>query len=334
METHTISPVTHLRGHKAPVLCLRHAASTSLGNSVLASGSEDKTCRVWDLRQARAVKGIQNLDDAVSSVAFASGDANAPELYLAVGTKVLAYDLRNTSMILSENARSFEFSKDEINHIDINAKGTFLATADDEGEIKIVDLQSHKIHKKMYKKHANIAMSVAFHPQKSWEVWSGGLDCKLFTWDFSMGKLKNVFDTVIPDGGAMFNPPFVHSLTIGASCGTVAAGLGDGSLMLVTGAKAKQQVTRIPDAHTNLVNCLSFITRGRLLTGSANGQVGLWDTNTKSSEPLARYQLDSADLTRLNWLETYAVDDTQYVAAAGIGSSPEQGALCIYSIQQ
>lgn len=60
----------------------------------------------------------------------------------------------------------------------VNRKGTFLAAADDSGEVKIVDLATGSVFKTLRGVHTNICSGVQFHPKKSWEVVTGGLDAK------------------------------------------------------------------------------------------------------------------------------------------------------------
>ncbi|KAI9243614.1 WD40-repeat-containing domain protein [Phascolomyces articulosus] len=349
MEKTPLTPSTRLNGHKGAVLCAKYSEDSPLGPNILASGSEDQTCRLWDLRQMRVAKGIQKFDDAVSSVAF----GQKSELYLSVGTKIYTYDLRQDGMIISEPVQQYEFSQDEINNIDIHPNGKYLATADDQGEIKVIDLKRHKLYKKLVKKHNNISMAVRFRPKKPWEVWSGGLDCRLFQWDFSRGTPLNGYDTNAsePSSTQMFNPPFVYSIDISFSGQWVAAGLGDCSIQIlgeVGGSKKKKKQTchaRLMDAHTNLVNCLSFLpsqgdssSSEQLLSGSANGILARWELDEEqilandTLGPKATYQLDNS-MARLNWIESCGIEsDSHRIVAAGVGNQENQGILNIYSI--
>ncbi|ORZ08317.1 WD40-repeat-containing domain protein, partial [Absidia repens] len=333
--TSTLQPSAELKGHQKPVLCVKYAQNTFLGEHILASGSEDNTCRIWDLRTQQVVKGIKGLQDPVSSVAFAP-TSDSSLFYLSSGKKVLVYDLRNTGMIVSETCREYEFSGDEINSIDINQKQSFLATGDDNGEVKIVDLVNHKIYKKLNKKHRNV-------------IWSGGLDCKVHQWDFSKGKLLDIYDTAPsePSSTQMFNPPFVYTIENSMDGNWVAAGLGDASIQI------DPVVSRLEDGHSNMVNCLSFLPGGDesqeplLLSGSVNGSLALWRlplhsaTNqvkaptmtAPSDQPISKYQLD-ASVVRLNQLETYTMDGkTTTLAAAAVGGvDGNGGVLNLYSL--
>ncbi|KAI8148731.1 WD40-repeat-containing domain protein [Fennellomyces sp. T-0311] len=343
MQPTPLTPSAQLTGHKGAVLCTKYAGEATLGPEILASGSEDQTCRLWDLRQMRVIKGIQKLNDAVSGIAF----GQKSEMYLAVGTKVYTYDLRNDAMILTEPVREYGLNEDEINSIDIHPNGKYLATADDQGEVKVIDLDQHKLYKKLAKKHGNICMAARFRAKKPWEVWSGGLDCRLFQWDFSRGTPLNGYDTNSEEGSSaqMFNPPFVYAIETSPSGRWVAAGLGDCSVQILgeVGSKKKKQAchTRLMDAHTNLVNCLTFLPSQQsieqLLSGSANGTLARWELNEEqvtandTMEATATYQLDNS-IARLNWIETCGGIDNGYrVAAAGVGHQ-SQGILNIYSI--
>ncbi|KAG0168267.1 WD repeat-containing protein 53 [Apophysomyces sp. BC1021] len=210
-----------------------------------------------------------------------------------------------------------------------------------------VDLETHKIHKQIAKKHKSICMAVRFRSKKPWEVWSGGLDSRLFQWDFSRGMPSDVFDMNErdPSPTQMFNPPFVYALEISADGKWIAAGLGDSTIQVLSQESSKKRSKkdepinlRLENGHNAMVNCLSFLpsTEGyplRLLSGSANGSVALWNLSTEGNCELAQtYKLD-ASVGRLNWLKTFALDESNiHVAAAGVGSTADKGALNIYTL--
>ena len=153
-----------LKGHQKAVLCLDHSSSssasgsttgTSVGPSLLLSGSEDGTCRLWDLRTGRTASCIKCSSAAangatggsvsasppseVLSVAFGPswenesdhGDdaASKPQsafarefsVYVSVENRVYGYDLRKaTSPIVTEpsvDLSAFLEAPDEVNQI-------------------------------------------------------------------------------------------------------------------------------------------------------------------------------------------------------------------------
>ncbi|CAO3610269.1 unnamed protein product [Cunninghamella echinulata] len=349
MPVNILQPHIQLKGHTAPILCVKHAKDSFLGNNILASGSEDSTCRLWDLRTNHVIKGIKNLQEPVSSVSFAS-NKDSSLFYLSSGNKVFTYDLRNTSIILTESIREYRFSSDEINSIDVNKDQTFLTTADDNGEVKVVDLQNHKIYKKLTKKHKNICMSSKFNTQKAWEVWSGGMDSKVYRWDFSKGSLIDIFDMASEQPSSssqMFNPPFVYTLSTSPDGKWLIAGLGDTSLQLFDLTKTKKKgddplSIKLEDGHSNMVNCLSFLSSTkeyplRIISGSANGGLSLWQLTKKQLfsdvkiEPYQKYQLDTS-VVRLNSIEVLDLNDATQIAVGAVGPNSHPGTLNIYNI--
>ncbi|KAG2177639.1 hypothetical protein INT44_008153 [Umbelopsis vinacea] len=331
------TPLQQLKGHKRSVICLDYSSRSFIGGNLLASGSEDETCRIWDVRTGKAVKAFAKQGAAVSSVRFAS-KASISQFYMAVGSKVLVYDMRNSDMILSEASKEYEFSEDEINTIDINEKNSFLCTADDRGEVKVIDLESHKLYKQFRSKHKNLCMAACFRPKKPWELWSGGMDNTICQWDISRGSMVTSYDTNQTDPSAhqMVNPPFVYSLRISHDGTWVAAGLGDGSVQVLKLEPKSKKVSlkRLNDAHGTLVNSLAYVnpsTEPLLWSGSANGQLALW--NLDSLETEAPIQQSKMAIAKLNCIEALNIDQSQILAAAGVTSNNE-GALHLYDTSQ
>ncbi|GAN07531.1 conserved hypothetical protein [Mucor ambiguus] len=316
MSIKSIHPLHSLKGHQAPVLTVEYAKESFLGQDLLASGSEDNTCRVWDLKSKKVLKGIKNLD--------------AP---------VLIYDLRSEDTIITEPIQVYEFSNDEINSIDINENNKFLVTADDEGVVNIVDLGTHKIYKKTSKKHNSICMSAKFRAKKPWEVWSGGMDSKIYEWDFSRGLPTNIYDMTPkePSATQMFNPPFVYKITTSPDGEWVAASLGDSTIQLIAPPNKKHKKhlreIRLEDGHNSMVNCLSFLTgdKSLLISGAANGRVTIWDHNNEKTPLVGMFQLNDG-LGKLNNLKAFDMDGALYIATAGT-SKCNDGALQIYQLE-
>jgi WD repeat-containing protein 53 len=175
-----------LKGHQGSVLCLDHSSSSCTGSSTsrhqqssptaasLLSGSEDGTCRVWDLRASCRASLCIKCPGEVLSVAFGppptttrhhnastldpSPFAREYSVYTAVENNVYGYDLRNiTSPIITDSSIDFSFlgAPDEINQIAFsprrnlptdrrkdsrnNSSVTYLAAADDSGTVRVTD---------------------------------------------------------------------------------------------------------------------------------------------------------------------------------------------------
>ncbi|KAF2309561.1 hypothetical protein GH714_003822 [Hevea brasiliensis] len=92
--------------------------------------------------------------------------------------------------------QSYNYNKEEINQIACNSKSTFLASADDSGDVKGILTTSTIL-----------------------AVITGGLDSKLVMWDFSNGRPIKIVDFGLPEmkGSSMaqcFNPAFVHAIAV------------------------------------------------------------------------------------------------------------------------
>ncbi|KAL3688876.1 hypothetical protein R1sor_015185 [Riccia sorocarpa] len=239
-----------LRGHNASVLCC--TTSSTSPDSVFSS-SEDGSLRVFDLRTKSCVSSLQiSKEEAVTSICLKPGDDN--QLYAAAGSVIHCLDLRLGSS--GRELQTYNFSTDEINQVAVNHKATYLAAADDSGEIKVIDLSSQKLHKTLRGGHTNICSAVQFHAQRPWEVISGGLDSKIVKWDFSKGRQLTTVQPVLPSGdnpGPMCNPPFVHAMATpygdcsGEMGRSVAVARGDGAVEIYDSGFDSKKATRVKD---------------------------------------------------------------------------------------
>ncbi|KAG1330225.1 putative WD repeat-containing protein 53 [Cocos nucifera] len=118
---------------------------------------------------------------------------------------------------------TYNYNKDEINQIAYSSKSNFLATADDSGDVKIIDTSQQCLYKTLRAVHTSICSSVQFLSWKPWAAITGGLDSKLAMWDFSKGRPSNVIDYGMPEVdstvscgnvGQCLNPAFVHSIAV------------------------------------------------------------------------------------------------------------------------
>ncbi|ORX46649.1 WD40 repeat-like protein [Piromyces finnis] len=283
-------PYKVLKGHKETVTCL----SLSPSGNLLVSGSQDATVRIWDLKSGRVIKAIKDCfvndegeKSEISSVCFSTQNEN--DLYVASNHRVYYFDLTDSAMIITKENNIYDFNLDEINDVKVNDRGNFLAACDDFGAIYIVDLETKKIIKKPHIGHDNICTCVEFRPKNRWEVWSGGMDCKLFRWDISRGVPTRNYNMLNKKPSSnnvqMINPPFVHKIAISSDGHTVAAGLGDGSIQFlkqvkIGGNKKKAKMEwetlwRVDDSHSWVVADLVFINPTTLVSGANDGKINL-----------------------------------------------------------
>ncbi|KAG6549191.1 hypothetical protein Mapa_009177 [Marchantia paleacea] len=204
-----MKPVFKLKAHTGSVLCCDFPPTSP--DSVISSSEDGSVC-VFDLRSKSCVVTLNiSSGEAVTSICLKHGDDS--QLYCAAGNGVHSFDVRLGSS--GRELQKYDYNTDEINQVALNKKATYLAAADDSGEIKVIDLNNNKLCKTLRGVHTSICSAVQFHPQKPWEVISGGLDSKIVKWDISKGRqLKIVYPDFLSSNsvGQVCNPPFVHAL--------------------------------------------------------------------------------------------------------------------------
>ncbi|KAK6283965.1 hypothetical protein POUND7_002917 [Theobroma cacao] len=218
-----------LKGHKATATC----CIASRDRPGLVATSAEDGCVCWFDMRCKDVQFVMEVsNEPISSLCFNSGNENV--IYVSTGKEVKCFDVH----MLSENSwkplESYNYNKEEINQVTCNSKSSFLASADDGGEIKIIDIRQQCVFKTLRNGHTSVSLlfkalailycpsayngmnvlvvsqqnflslylicsSVQFIPWRPWEVITGGLDTKLITWDFSKGRPSKIVDLGLPD---------------------------------------------------------------------------------------------------------------------------------------
>ncbi|KAI9076432.1 hypothetical protein K1719_041579 [Acacia pycnantha] len=212
-----------LKGHKDSATCC--IASSTRPDFVVTSGEDGRLC--WfDLRCREAQLVMDVSEEPISSICFRPDKGvhgqgwarNEDIIYVSSGKEVKCFDVNLATSW--KPLESYNYNKEDINQIVCNSKSSFLAAADDSGDVKIIDIRQQCLYKTLRSGHTSICSSVQFLPWRSWEVISGGLDSKLLMWDFSKGRSYEVMDFGLPDVtsssslGQCLNPAFVHAIAV------------------------------------------------------------------------------------------------------------------------
>ncbi|XP_077740376.1 WD repeat-containing protein 53 isoform X1 [Canis aureus] len=264
-------------GHSSPILCLNASQE-----GLVASGAEGGDLMAWGedgtpLGHTR----FQGADD-VTSILFSPSCPT--KLYASHGETISLLDVRS----LKGSLDHFHVNEEEINCLSLNETENLLASADDSGAIKILDLENKKVSRSL-KRHSNICSSVAFRPQRPQSLVSCGLDMQVMLWNLQ--KARPVWITNLQEDeaeemespqspGQLLNPALAHSVSV-ASCGNIfSCGAEDGKVRIfrVTGVKCEQELGF--KGHTLGVSQVCFLPESYLLlTGGNDGKIMLWDVS-------------------------------------------------------
>jgi len=218
--------------------------------------------------------------------------------------------MRRPELVLRQTSAVFEHNKDEINQMCVSPEDNFLASCDDTGSIKVIDVEKGKLTT-VLSKHSNICSSVKFRPTKPNQLLSGGLDCTIRQWNWKQGTLMrtyNIFRNV--NSMQIVNPPHVHSIDISPDGDCVVAGVGDGSLSIID--VLRDVDLELPEAHLACVSQVRFplFAPGHIVSGSNDERLKLWKLNTKKFNKHGEI-IDDITLaltidqkSKINWLAT------------------------------
>ncbi|XP_038201830.1 WD repeat-containing protein 53 [Arvicola amphibius] len=264
-------------GHSSSVLCLNASK-----DGLVASGAEGGELVAWgeDGTPLGHVQ-LEGADD-VTSVLFSPSCPT--KLYASHGESISVLDVRSLKGALNH----FHVNDEEINCLSLNETESLLASADDSGAIKILDLEKKKVTRSL-KRHSNICSSVAFRPQRPQSLVSCGLDMQVMLW--SLQKARPVWITNLQEDeteetegpqspGRLLNPALAHSVSV-ASCGNIfSCGAEDGKVRIfrVTGVKCERELGF--KGHALGVSQVCFLPESHLLlTGGNDGKIRLWDAS-------------------------------------------------------
>lgn len=251
-----------LTGHKKAITCMDHQWNNSKHekSSILASGSEDGSIRLWDVRERATSKTIKCFlcDSSCSIESIKFHPKKSDLLYAASKNHILTYDLRMEGVLIKTSMNDIAIiaedndDTNEINTIDIHPKGNYFAVGDDNGNTYILTMSSSSSplitplltsitgekYKTLNRLHTSIIGSIMFKPNSSNEIATSSFDCCVGSWDFNRGRVLSNFsftnnELFSKDQGQVFNPPFVQCIKYTQDGKFLIVGLGNGQLSVL-----------------------------------------------------------------------------------------------------
>ena len=238
-EASTIQQYSHLNRHtswntgKDEVICLCHTRENNIltgHESFVIAWSVDVKTKLFCATQTATTLSIDGSVTCIRQFPLSS------LLALSASKTVFVYDytISNGTIASLTQKDQFCFNTDEINEIDIHAKESYICACDDNGEVKIIDLDNRKLLRTLSRFHDSICSAVKFNSRKPWELISAGLDTKIGRWEWSRGRLLTGVTARgdISKSGLMINPPMVHCMVLLQRQNCIVCGLGDGRLLI------------------------------------------------------------------------------------------------------
>jgi WD40 repeat protein len=246
--------IRHLQGHGHSV----NSLAFSPNGSRLASGSADKTIKLWDVREGRLLSTLQEHGHYVYSVAFSP---DGSRLASGSGDKTIKlWDVREGRLLSTLQGHG-----NLVSSVAFSPDGSRLASGSNDNTIKLWDVREGRLLSTL-QGHGNFVISVAFSPDGS-RLASGSDDQTIKLWDVREGRLLS---TLQGHGNS------VISVAFSPDGSRLASGSRDKTIKLWEFSSGRLLSTL--QGHGNSVISVAFSPGGSLLaSGSYDKTIKLWE---------------------------------------------------------
>ncbi|KAJ5419723.1 uncharacterized protein N7487_003273 [Penicillium crustosum] len=293
------SLVQTLAGHADTV----QTVAFSPDGTQIASGSWDKTIKLWDTTTGDLLKTLEGHSDQVSTIAFspegtqiASGsddktiklwDTTTGDLLKTLEghsdwVRTIAFSPDRTQIascsvdktiklwdtITGDLQMTIEGHLDRVNVVVFSPDGTQIASCSDDKTIKLWNTITGDLQKTL-EGHSDSISSMAFSPDGT-QIISGSVDKTIKLWDTIMGDLQMTLEGHLDRVNVVvFSPDGTQ----------IASGSVDTTIKLWETVTGNLQKTLV--GHSNLLTTMVFSPDGtQIASGSIDTTIKLWDTVT------------------------------------------------------
>ena len=287
-----------LIGHQSDATSVQYSPN----GRILATGSLDRTIRLWDVATRREI-GVLHSEHPVSTICFSpdgktlvsGGSIGSPDepkgeiIFWNVETK-----LRDARLSLDTDVLDLEF----------HPTGGSFAAGCGNGTIMLYDSQSHLLTSTI-SAHSRAVGELSFGPEGK-TLASGGVDKEVKLWDFDSESLVST----IPAHNAV-----VWGLDISPKLPILASGSGNRDRFVkFWDVQTGELIREVPTGNDFRFDGLSFSPDGQTLaTGAFTGMITLWETSTGKEKVSLR--LGAGSITDLD----FSPDGSELAAASSDG---------------
>ena len=256
--------VNTLKGHESEV----YSVGFSPDGKQLASGSFDKTIKIWDVTTGKVLNTLKGHEGEVRSVGF-SPDGKK----LASGSNdktIKIWDVTTGKVLNTLNGH-----ESEVISVGFSPDGKKLASGSADKTIKIWDVTTGKVlntlpsERYANKGHEGYVNSVGFSPDGK-QLASGSSDNTIKIWNVTTGKVVNTLKG---------HKVYVNSVGFSPDGKQLVSGSSDSTIKIwdvTTG-----EVLNTLKGHENWVRSVGFSPDGQqLASGSDDNTIKIWDVTT------------------------------------------------------